>query len=410
MRLNFTQRLIVAVGGYTFILMALLLSVVWLSMETEESSDEAQRIAGYLEQAIARTSQYQAHDPGSPVPAEPLITDAYELYLPSADIPASYRQLHTPGFHRLSSGQGLLVGQLPGSGERYYVAFHPPATNAYLETEFDDLIVIVAAVVIATALAVLMVSFMAKRLAAPVIRLKQQVEQLDVGSPVLPLLERDDELGALSRAFCALIERMREFTRREQEFTRFASHELRSPVTVIRGNLDLLQESLPDTPLNQRILSRMHAATHRISLLIDGFLWLGREQRDDSAVPTETVERERLGQLLDELLEGLSTANRKRIRLETDDIHWRLKPLMLSILLDNLIRNALQHSQHEVSIITGRQSLRVSNPVDAGENTERRGIGLQIVSRICEANGWRHLVEETPESFEVTVIFPQPEA
>jgi len=411
MRLNYTQRLIVVVGGYTFVLMAILLSVVWLSMETEETSDEAQRIAGYLEQAIGLISQYQAQYRNAPDPVEPvspLKTDAFDLYLPSADIPAPFRQLRSPGYHQLQSGQGLLVGRLPGSGELYYVAFQQPAADAYLETEFDDVVVIIAAVVIATALAVLMVAILARRLAAPVILLKQQVDQLDVGSPELPLLDRDDELGELSRAFSGLIGRMREFARREQQFTRFASHELRSPVTVIRGNLDLLRESLPDTPLNQRILSRMNAATHRISLLIDGFLWLGREHRDADAMPTETVHPQCFRQLLEELLEGLSAINRQRIRVNIEAIRWRLKPLMLSILLDNLIRNALQHSHHDVCISAGMQSLRVSNPVDAGTDNDRQGIGLQIVSRICQANGWHHQVDETPESFVVSVMFAEP--
>ncbi|MGB0467676.1 MAG: histidine kinase dimerization/phospho-acceptor domain-containing protein [Pontibacterium sp.] len=398
MRINYAQRLMLEVGNYTLILIFVLLSIIWL-FSGSTRTDTRQEIAEHLQQAFSMT--LTDTQPQGTV----LSRTDFDLYLPPAPVPAPYLAISQPGYHLLDNGQSLLVDTHPVSGELYYVVFHNDEITDNTESEFDDILFVMSAIVLATGAAIMIVWLMAKRLASPILLLKQQVEEVTEGSKSLPTLDRDDEVGQLSQAFSVLIERMRDATHREQEFTRFASHELRSPVTVIRGNLDLLQESLPDSALNQRILSRMNAATQRISLLIEGFLWLGRENKDNIAAVT--LRHAELQHLIDELLEAVSCTDKQRLQVSISELEWQAKPLMLSILMDNLIRNALQHSSQPICITASHASLEVQNPIDEAEKdqarAEQQGFGLQIVKRICEANQWQCDIQSDNSRFSVCI-------
>ncbi len=79
--------------------------------------------------------------------------------------------------------------------------------------------------------------FIASRLVTPVMTLATAVRN---GVPELPLLEREDELGVLARAFAAHTSELRGYLDRERFFTGDVSHELRTPLTVIIGAAEIL--------------------------------------------------------------------------------------------------------------------------------------------------------------------------
>ena len=79
---------------------------------------------------------------------------------------------------------------------------------------------------------------------SPVVRLAHEVENLQLESTQHPDFDvtdlpqgADREIMVLSGALKHLVERVQEFIAREREFTRDVSHELRSPLTVVRGGL-----------------------------------------------------------------------------------------------------------------------------------------------------------------------------
>ncbi len=271
-----------------------------------------------------------------------------------------------------------------------------------LRSELDDIAILLVVAAVFTLLTMLIVRLLARRLAAPVLELTRRIEALDESQVRLEPLARDDEVGQLSRAFAALLERLQRFVRREQEFTRFASHELRSPATVIQGNLDLLRASIPDTELNRRILSRLDTASTRISQLVECFLLLSRES-DSEALEAQLYTPEMLQRQVALVLEGVAAPERERVRLQIEAFSWRIHPLMLSILLDNLLRNALYHGNGEIGLSAGPDGIRVDNAVEQGSVEPGFGIGLQIVARICAASGWDYRRLETPGRFSVWV-------
>ena len=378
--LSYSQRLILIVAGFTFFVTLFSLLLIWRVVEAtdiDEHRQQEQLLKYSIEVAIELAEELEA----KPDQVLKVSHQGFELEVWSDTMQAPDEpNIDAPEFR----------GSVLSRHLNYRIVLHPELVNE-MRGEQEDIIYIISAVVIATLLVTIMAAFLAKRLARPIIKLRQQVELLTPESGVLKPMKRNDEVGQLSRAFASQMERLRAFAKREQAFTRFASHELRSPVTLMRGNLDLLRQSMPDTPLNQRIIKRMDSATRRISLLIEAFLWLGRENKDSITIPTEPVDTDKLNHLIDELIGSLSEPERTRIRLDLAEINWSIKPLMLSIVLDNLIRNALIHSLSDVVLKATQKGIELTNSMDNSyRDTAQFGIGLQIVKKLCEQSGWHY--------------------
>lgn len=79
------------------------------------------------------------------------------------------------------------------------------------------------------------------------------------------------------------------YFRREQEFSRFASHELRTPIMVIAGSTDILSR-VPDQPrVAQKAIARMQAACEDMRVLTEAFLLLGKEKIEPQHFGEQTL-------------------------------------------------------------------------------------------------------------------------
>ena len=216
----------------------------------------------------------------------------------------------------------------------------------------------------------------------------------------------DDEVGLLARTIEKTLERISAFVERERYFTGSASHELRTPITVISGALELLEQSDLSTT-DVELLDRVRRATLDMKTTIEMFLCLAREIDDGlydeqfSVMPlvSQAIEQQRY------LLSG------KFIDVEIDLIDVEIKdlsnpiasghPQAFSIAVNNLVRNAFEHTlsgQGPITIHIKERVLFVTNQVrsEADEQdslteatpTNGYGLGLEIVQRLCERNGW----------------------
>ena len=393
MKLSYTRRLMLSVSAYTFILIASIFFIVWFVIEQIEL-DEERRLPEQLGIVIDRMLS-----PASDVFSVDL-PEGIKLYLPKSKTSTIYSRYKKPGVYEIGDGNSLLVRLHPTTKNPYYLVYAEPNMINEITKDRYELGITLLGVISATIAVIVFITILVKRLASPVLQLKEYVDKYDGESSEFPLLKRDDEVGALSRSFNDLIMRMRSFAQRERDFTRFASHELRSPVTVIRGNIDLLAETVPATNLNQIVLSRIQTASQRMTQLIDTFLCLGRAELKKS--PT-AMDAKGLQSLIGELLNTYPESERKRIRIDSGQIQWQVDRFLLSILLDNLIRNSFRHGQEEVLIVAEDSSLQVSNCISSGDKTDNTGIGLDIVSRLCEVNGWLQKITRNQGRFTVDI-------
>ncbi|GCF12076.1 hypothetical protein Harman_00110 [Haloarcula mannanilytica] len=192
-----------------------------------------------------------------------------------------------------------------------------------------------------------------------------------------------------------LRERERELTRqnnRLEEFAGVISHDLRNPLRVAEGRLELLQEECENEHL--RALDR---ALNRMDTLIDDLLTLAREGEEIQDL--ESVEVAALAQRCWHTVEtadaALETHTTRKIRADSS---------RLQQLFENLIRNAVEHGGRDVTVTVGdmEDGFYVSDDgpgippneqediFEVGYSTiqDGTGFGLAIVKEIADAHEW----------------------
>jgi len=190
---------------------------------------------------------------------------------------------------------------------------------------------------------------------------------------------------------------------RERAFAADASHELRTPLAVIRGAAEVLADdpTLDDAQL--RRVARIERAAAGMSELTAALLLLAREQEApvDEPCDCEQVARasvERHGALAHHRHHRLELVVEAAPKLDVAAAYF-------AIVVDNLVRNALGHAgDGDVVVRLQADRLVVSDEgggipaADLERVFERHyrgaasagsGIGLSLVKRICDRQGWR---------------------
>lgn len=386
--MRFSTRIIMIVGLSTLMLTSLYWLVGWHYVEQIEArqSEALQTFIG--QQADRVVAGELASEVLQLVPGA-------QLYRADTPRPEALRGYEEPGAYRLEQGELLLVRIQPDTSERY--ALYLPLLEKLVEQEGSEqmeALVVAGGVLLFSLGAMGLTLILIWKQTVPVRQLMQAVQRVSPSAPCLQPLERRDELGELSRQFAALLERTQTFIQREQNFTRFASHELRTPLMTLRSSLALLQEMAVNdaSPLQRRALDRIEQALGRMEKLTDSLLWLSREQRSEHSHVDNSV----LVQLLEQL-ETLTPTRAEGLVLDLEaELDWSIHPFVLSVILDNLIRNAQEHGAAPVHIHADMGRLQVSNllrtepvPSLASDKSamEHFGYGLPIVEQLCDKAG-----------------------
>ncbi len=217
-----------------------------------------------------------------------------------------------------------------------------------------------------------------------------------------------DELGDLSREFGAVLRRLADYTHYREHLASRLSHELRTPIAMIRSSLDNLQ--LSANAAEARVyVERAHAGLLRLNFIFDA---MAEATRLESAIANTPRERFDLREVVAGCVEAYRTiypAARFAAILPSETIAVMGNPELIAQMLDKLIANAVDFAAPETTIdvalsVAGRQVvLRVANKGPAlpegmqarlfdsmvsmrpaGSVAPHLGLGLYIVRLIAE--------------------------
>ncbi len=227
-----------------------------------------------------------------------------------------------------------------------------------------------------------------------------------------------DELGEL----CASMEKMRtelrhnnkkiwELSEQRKLINASVSHDLRTPITVIKGYLDYLNKNIPQDKLTEDMLLEtiqyMSEATNRLERYVDSI-------RDVEKIENLEIhlQEEKITDLIHEIksnLEQLTNGNKKEITLQSDVSLSTIsidKQLLFRI-LENLVQNAVRYAEHKVSVTIstdndyfvmsiqddgkGFSDIAIEQATTLFYSMEKEynhfGIGLSISKLLCEKQG-----------------------
>jgi signal transduction histidine kinase len=245
---------------------------------------------------------------------------------------------------------------------------------------------------------------LAGRAIRPVRRLAARVEELQppYDSAALAPEFASDEVGILARAFDSYQERLQEFLRRERDFTADASHELRTPIAVIRGAVEVMQENASLDSGDRERLMRVQRGADALSDLLDSMLALSRQGgAGDNAVEDVDLDRE-----IDALLAARRSDLAARHVTATVScpvpVAMRLPRRTFTIVFNNILRCATQFAEGGnidvvcepgvVRLTYRRGDLPAPRPGGLRRGPDSGGggntLGLLMLQRLCERCGW----------------------
>lgn len=211
------------------------------------------------------------------------------------------------------------------------------------------------------------------------------------------------EFEELNSALTKLIEKNVHVFDQQKTFIENASHELQTPLAVLKSKIDLLMQSKSLTEDQLQLLTSVETALSRVTRINKNLLLLAKIE-NDQFLSTENVE---LSQVLEEsvnLVDDYISAKQISIKIHTESLQLACNKTLLEILVNNLLINAIIHNQTggEIKIRMKSNTLTVSNSgntklnnehlfkrfaISSSENTNS-GLGLAIVKEICNRYQW----------------------
>ncbi len=189
--------------------------------------------------------------------------------------------------------------------------------------------------------------------AAKSIEAQKMDERLSIGAA-------KDEVTELADTFNHMLDRLQDSFRRQQQFVSDASHELRTPVTVIMGYADMLKRwGAEDKELLDEGITAIYSESQNMHSLIEDLLFLARADQNENMLIKAPVE---LSELIEEAAAKVSTADRAVEILINDVGEIFADKDAISRMLLIFIDNGIKYSDGAVKIMSRRErsSMRVS--------------------------------------------------
>lgn len=271
----------------------------------------------------------------------------------------------------------------------------------------------------------LAVIWMVSRELRPLRRIADELSERDSDNlHPLSLSGQASEILPLIKAINTQFSRIEQMLQRERGFISDSAHELRSPLTALKVQLEVAQLADDDAAARHQALQKLNQGIDRSTRLVEQLLALSRLDSAAAAANDEPLDWPALVNAA--VNEQLPAAEEKKINVKTSTDGSAPttcgQPLLWALLLRNLLDNAVRYSPEEaqISIELKDETLSVTNSNTvvaaeylprlkerffrpAGQKNTGSGLGLSIVERIAELHRCRVALTNDDGNFRVTV-------
>lgn len=265
-----------------------------------------------------------------------------------------------------------------------------------------------------------------KRAFRPVDRITEAANRITGGSDLSERLPDGgkDEIARLAQSFNAMLDRLESAFEREKQFTSDASHELRTPISVILSQADFALAN-PDDPAEiLHALQAIRTQGRKMTALVAQLLELTRADNQTLRLEKERVDLSALCETVAEELEATAQARAIRLQCELDPgVMLEGDQTLLTRMVMNLVANAiaygkengyallrLHQTEHEIRLSVSDNGIGIAPEhldrifdrfyrVDPSRHSSQNGsagLGLSMVRWIVQAHGGTVSVESTP--------------
>ena len=198
----------------------------------------------------------------------------------------------------------------------------------------------------------------------------------------LPSPGTGDELEGLACAFNGLLDRLRQAIDRQARFTGDASHQLRTPITALIGELEVARRRDRSAEEYRHVLDEVHGEAVHLREIVESLLFLARAEAEAVCPILRPID---LTAWLPEHLRGRSAHDRgPDIRAEVAEapLLVRAHAPLLGQLLDNLLENAAKYSEPGTPIRVGLR--RAGGSVELSVEDRGAGLGADELPHVFE--------------------------
>ena len=183
----------------------------------------------------------------------------------------------------------------------------------------------------------------------------------------LPASNQRDEIGDLSRSFADVLSRLQQYNSYLENMASRLSHELRTPIAVVKSSLDMLSH-VNDTSQQAVFVERAQSGVNRLSTILNS---MSEATRLEQAIAQEDMAQFNIVEVIQGCVEGYKHAYAQRIwRFSTSDNTLPVygSAELVAQLFDKVISNAVDFSQDNDEIVISLEKkdkqvfLSVSNP------------------------------------------------
>lgn len=334
--------------------------------------------------------------------------DDIEFYLNSTDNDNSYL--------KLSKGIGVYSGTIvyPIYVDKNYIGkliIQKDYTDIY-DSNYNLLSYIISRQLLLTIILIGTMYLVVSKITNPLSNLTRAIKKFGLGKKVKYIdIKSDDEIGEITKEFNEMKENIEHLNNSTKDFFNLATHELKTPLTSIRGYSQMLTEEKFEDEFVSRAVIRIEEESIKMSKLVQNLLYVAKLEVKIKPIKEVFNVRDVINEILLTVKPEIINNNIK-VDLKVEDVFIDNIKEDAQVVISNLINNAIRYtSNNEVEIVLNDtekcgeliiENLQTNinekikdklfNAFIKSENNKMEisssGLGLYICKSVCDKNRW----------------------